>query len=155
MLENITPASERRWLQSDQGQNASHGQTRSTTGLLFFDWNNQARHVVKSDRGGLINFAKSDQVKMSSILKIAGAFLQIQTFVWEKKEKSQQAKQFQEYIDTEWAQISAPAKYEWVMFSNAPETISASNYKHTKNLQHMKTSAQCREFLKCFHLRVA
>ena len=68
--------------------------------------------MVKSDRGGLINFAKSYQVKMSSILKIAGAFLQIQTFVWEKKEKSQQAKQFQEYIDTEWAQISAPAKYE-------------------------------------------
>ena len=58
------------------------------------------------------NFAKSYQVKMGSILKTAAAFLQNQAFVWEKKEISQQAKQFQKIIDTEWAQISAPAKYE-------------------------------------------
>ena len=48
---------------------------------------------------------------MGSILKTAAAFLQNQAFVWEK-EISQQAKQFQKNIDTEWAQISAPAKYE-------------------------------------------
>ena len=58
------------------------------------------------------NFAKSYQVKMGSILKTAAAFLQNQAFVWEKKEISQQAKPFQKIIDTEWAQISAPAKYE-------------------------------------------
>ena len=58
------------------------------------------------------NFAKSYQVKMGSILKTAAAFLQNQAFVWEKKEISQQAKQFQKIIDTEWAQISAPAKNE-------------------------------------------
>ena len=49
---------------------------------------------------------------MGSILKTAAAFLQNQAFVSEKKEISQQAKQFQKIIDTEWAQISAPAKYE-------------------------------------------
>ena len=59
----------------------------------------------------LNNFAKSYQVKMGSILKTAAAFLQNQAFVWEKKEISQQAKQFQKIIDTEWAQIS-PAEYE-------------------------------------------
>ena len=58
------------------------------------------------------NFAKSYQVKLGSILKTAAAFLQNQAFAWEKKEISQQAKQFQRIIDTEWAQISAPAKYE-------------------------------------------
>ena len=58
------------------------------------------------------NFENSYQVKMGSILKTAAAFLQNQAFVWEKKEISQQAKQFQKIIDTEWAQISAPAKYE-------------------------------------------
>ena len=58
------------------------------------------------------NFAKSYQVNMGSILKTAAAFLQNQAFVWEKKEISQQAKQFQKIIDTEWALISAPAKYE-------------------------------------------
>ena len=58
------------------------------------------------------NFAKSYQVKMGSILKTAAAFLQNQAFVWVKKEISQQAKHFQKIIDTEWAQISAPAKYE-------------------------------------------
>ena len=58
------------------------------------------------------NLAKSYQVKMGSILKTAAAFLQNQAFVWEKKEISQQAKQFQKIIDTEWAQISAPAKYK-------------------------------------------
>ena len=58
------------------------------------------------------NFAKSYQVKMGPILKTAAAFLQNQAFVWEKKEISQQAKQFQKIFDTEWAQISAPAKYE-------------------------------------------
>ena len=68
--------------------------------------------MVKSERGGFKNFAKSYQVKMGSILKTAAAFLQNQAFVWEKKEISQQAKQFQKVIDTEWAQISAPAKYE-------------------------------------------
>ena len=60
------------------------------------------------------NFAKSYQVKMGSILKTGAAFLQNQAFVWEKKEISQQAKQLQKIIDTEWAQISAPAKYEEV-----------------------------------------
>ena len=54
------------------------------------------------------NFAKSYQVKLGSILKTAAAFLQNQAFVWEKKEISQQAKQFQKLL----AQISAPAKYE-------------------------------------------
>ena len=49
---------------------------------------------------------------MGSILKTAAAFLQNQAFVWVKKEISQQAEQFQKIIDTEWAQISAPAKYE-------------------------------------------
>ena len=57
-------------------------------------------------------FAKSYQVKMGSILKTAAAFLQHQAFVWEKKEISQRAKQFQKIIDKEWAQISALAKYE-------------------------------------------
>ena len=56
------------------------------------------------------NFAGSFHVKMGSILKTAAAFLQNQAFVWEKKEISQQAKQFQKIIDNEWAQISAPAK---------------------------------------------
>ena len=51
---------------------------------------------------------------MGSILKTAAAFLQNQAFVWEKMEISQQAKQFQKIIDTEWAQISAPAKHEQV-----------------------------------------
>ena len=58
------------------------------------------------------NFAKSYQVKMGSILKTTAAFLQNQAFVWEKKEISHQAEQFQKIFDTEWAQISAPAKYE-------------------------------------------
>ena len=58
------------------------------------------------------NFAKSYQVKMGSILKTAVAFLQNQAFVCEKMEITQQTKQFQKFIDTEWAQISAPAKYE-------------------------------------------
>ena len=58
------------------------------------------------------NFANSYQVKMGSILKTAAAFLQNQASEWEKKEISQQAKQFQKIIDTKWAQISAPAKYE-------------------------------------------
>ena len=48
----------------------------------------------------VLNFAKSYQVKMGSILKTAAAFLQNQAFVWEK-EIFQQAKQFQEIIDTE------------------------------------------------------
>ena len=58
------------------------------------------------------NFANSYQVKMGSILKTAAAFLQNQALVWDKKETSQQAKQFQKIIDTEWTQIFAPAKYE-------------------------------------------
>ena len=37
--------------------------------------------------------------------------LQNQSFVWEKKKVSQQSKLFLKSIDTEWAQISAPAKY--------------------------------------------
>ena len=57
-------------------------------------------------------FANSYQVKMGSILKTAAAFLQNQALVWDKKEISQQAKQFQKIIDTEWTQIFAPAKYE-------------------------------------------
>ena len=57
-------------------------------------------------------FAKSCQVKVGSIRKTASAFVQTQAFVWEKKEIFQQAKQFQKIIDTEWAQISASAKYE-------------------------------------------
>ena len=65
--------------------------------------------MVKSGRGGFKKFAKSYQVKMGSILKTTAAFLQNQAFVWGKKEISQQAKQFQ---NTEWALISAPAKYE-------------------------------------------
>ena len=67
---------------------------------------------LKVEKAVSKNFAKSYQVKMGSILKTAAAFLQNQAFVWEKKEISQQAKQFQKFIDTEWAQISAPAKYE-------------------------------------------
>ena len=55
------------------------------------------------------NFAKSYQVKMGSIPKTAAAFPQSQAFVWMKKEISQQ---FQKIIDTEWPQISTPAKYE-------------------------------------------
>ena len=58
------------------------------------------------------NFAKFYQVKMGSILQTAAAFPQNQALVWKKKEISQQAKQFQNFIDTEWAQISAPAKHE-------------------------------------------
>ena len=54
------------------------------------------------------NFAKSYQVKLGSILKTAAAFLQNQAFVCEKKEISQQSKQFQKVIDTEGAQIYAP-----------------------------------------------
>ena len=57
-------------------------------------------------------FAKPYQVKMGSILETAAAFLQNQALVWEKKETSQQAKQFQKVIDSERAEISAPAKYE-------------------------------------------
>ena len=57
-------------------------------------------------------FAKSYQVKRGSILKTAAAFLQNEAYVWEKKEISQQAKQFQKIFDTEWAQISSPAEYE-------------------------------------------
>ena len=68
-------------------------------------WSNVKEAVSK-------NFAKSYQVKMGSILKTAAAFLQNQAFAWEKKEISQRAKQFQRIIDTEWAQISAFAKYE-------------------------------------------
>ena len=49
---------------------------------------------------------------MGSILQTAAAFPQNQALVWKKKEISQQAKQFQNFIDTEWAQISAPAKHE-------------------------------------------
>ena len=49
----------------------------------------------------LKNFAKSNQVKMGSIVKTTAAFLQNQAFVWEKKEISQQAKQFQKTIDTD------------------------------------------------------
>ena len=49
---------------------------------------------------------------MGSILKTAAAFLQNQAFMWKKNAISQQAKQFQKVFDTEWAHISAPAKYE-------------------------------------------
>ena len=51
-------------------------------------------------------------MKLVLILKTTAAFLQNQAFGWEKKEISQQAKRFQKFIDTEWAQFSAPAKYE-------------------------------------------
>ena len=64
--------------------------------------------MVKSERKVSKKFAKTYQVKMGSILKTAAAFLQNQAFVWEKKEISQQTKQFQKITDTEWAQISAP-----------------------------------------------
>ena len=48
----------RRRLQSDQEQNASHGQTCSPTRMLMFDSTNQTRHVVKSERGGFKKFCK-------------------------------------------------------------------------------------------------
>ena len=68
-------------------------------------WSKVKEAVLKS-------FAKSYQVKMRSILKTAAAFLQNQAFVWEKKSIFQQAKQFPKVIDTDWSQISAPAKYK-------------------------------------------
>ena len=70
--------------------------------------------LIRPDKWSKVKEAVSKrlQVKMGSILKTAAAFLQNQAFVWEQKEISQQAKQFQKIIDTEWAQIAAPAKYE-------------------------------------------
>ena len=58
------------------------------------------------------DLAKSYQDFMGSILIAAAASLQNQGFVWDKKEISQQAKQSQKIIETELAQISAPARYE-------------------------------------------
>ena len=75
-------------------------------GLIRPDMRSRVKEAVSK------KFAKSYQVKMGSILKTAASFLQNQAFVWEKKEISQQAKQFQKLFDTEWAQISALAKYE-------------------------------------------
>ena len=103
---------------SDEGYNQIRDRMRIMVKLVFqlecscfIDlirpnmWSRVKEAVSKS-------FAKFHQVKMGSILKTAAAFLQNQAFVWEKKEISQQAKQFRKIIDTEWAQISAPAKYE-------------------------------------------
>ena len=89
------------------------------------------------------NFAKSYQVKMGSILKTAAAFLQNQAFVWGKKEISQRTKQFQKNIDTEWAQISAPAKYEYV--GTIQKLLGQIFTRSTNHWQNLKKKCCCRE----------
>ena len=75
--------------------------------------------MVKSEEAVSKKLCEILPSEMGSTLKTGAAFLQNQAFVWEKKEISQQAKQLQKNSNkknsyTEWAQISAPAKYEEV-----------------------------------------
>ena len=103
---------------SDEGYNQIRDRMRIITKLVLQLECSHLIDLIRPDMCSRVkeavskNPAKSYQVKMGSILKTAAAFLQNQAFVWEKKEISQQAKQFQKIIDIEWAQISAPAKYE-------------------------------------------
>ena len=88
------------------------------------------------------NFAKSYQVKMGSILKTVAAFLENQAFVWMKKETSQKAKQLQKYIDNDRAQISAPAKYEYV--GTIQKQLGQIFTRTTKHWQNLKEICSCR-----------
>ena len=104
---------------SDEGYNQIRDRKRGMAKLVLQLECSYLIEIIRPDMWSKVKeavskkFAKSyQQVKMGSILKTAAAFLQSQAFVWEKKEIFQQAKQFQKIIDTEWAQISAPAKYE-------------------------------------------
>ena len=51
---------------------------------------------------------------MGSILKTAAQFLRNQAWMWKKKSISETAREFLKFLDSEWAAISAPAKYELV-----------------------------------------
>ena len=62
----------------------------------------------------VMTFEKSYRVKMGSILKTAAQFLRNQAWMWKKKSISETAREFLKILDSEWAAISAPAKYELV-----------------------------------------
>ena len=55
---------------------------------------------------------------MGSILKAAAQFLRNQAWMWKKKSISETAREFLKILDSEWAAISAPAKYELVFFEH-------------------------------------
>ena len=63
-----------------------------------------------------MTFEKSYRIKMGSILKTAAQFLRNQAWMWKKKSISDTAREFLKILDSEWAAISAPAKYELVFY---------------------------------------
>ena len=65
----------------------------------------------------VMTFERSYRVRMGSILKTAAQFLRNQAWMWKKKSISETAREFLKILDSEWAAISAPAKYEQVFFS--------------------------------------
>ena len=64
----------------------------------------------------VMTFEKSYRIKMGSILKTAAQFLRKQAWMWKKKSISETAREFLKILDSEWAAISAPAKYELVFY---------------------------------------
>ena len=66
---------------------------------------------VKED---VMTFETSYRIKMGSILKTTAQFLRNQAWMWKKKSISEAAREFLKIVDSEWAAIAAPAKYELV-----------------------------------------
>ena len=64
----------------------------------------------------VMTFEKLYRIKMGSILKTAAQFLRNQAWMWKKKSISETAREFLKILDSEWAAISAPAKYELVFY---------------------------------------
>ena len=62
----------------------------------------------------VMTFEKSYRIKMRSFLKTAAQFLRNQAWMWKKKSISETTREFLKILDSEWAAISAPAKYELV-----------------------------------------
>ena len=89
---------------SDEGYNQISDRMRDRTKLVLQLDCSYSIEIIRPDMWSKVKevvskkFAKSYQVKMRSILKTAASFLQNQAFVWEKKEISQRAKQFQKII---------------------------------------------------------
>ena len=87
----------------------------------------------------VMTFEKSYRIKMGSILKAAAQFLRNQAWMWKKKSISETAREFLKILDSEWAAISAPAKYELVsLFFNTSchhEKRLILTFKFNKNKQ--------------------
>ena len=64
----------------------------------------------------VMTFEKFYRIKMGSILKTAAQFLRNQAWMWKKKSISETARESLKILDSEWAAIPAPAKYELVFY---------------------------------------